>query len=154
MKNSIIFLTLLISFSCATDSEPIATSTNHEFIEEQSTEDSADEQLIKKLPPEEYAEQWDYFKMIIEDNLPFDWDSFVEINGMEGSEIEDSFRDMYAFDMIAQYDYIDLPYAHLDGEEVKEILIGAVDAEGTMHGYYYYLAERPNGLKLVGKASY
>jgi hypothetical protein len=154
MKNSLIIFTSFIFFSCGTESTPSTTLKNPEFSDEISTEENADVKLTKKLHPDEYAEQWDYFKMIIEDNLPFDWDNFVEIKGMKGSKIEGNFRDVYAFDMIAQYDYADLPYSYLDGEEVKEILIGAVDAEGTMHGYYYYLAERPNGLKLVGMAAY
>jgi hypothetical protein len=142
--------------ACSTENETNSQTDfqqpNDEFVDK--TNELTNDTPIHKLDPQEYAEQWDYFIMVIEDNLPFDWENFVAIEGVKADEIANNFRDPFAFDMIAQYGYEDLPYAYYEGEQVKEIIVGAVDAEGVMHGYYYYFAERPNGLKLVGWAAY
>jgi hypothetical protein len=153
----IIWLSTGLLLSCATETNPSPNSDNVQSSVvpiEDTTDVIVEPVSLTKLPPEEYAEQWDYFIMVIEDDLPFDWSAFVAIENADLVEIENNFRDPAAFEMINHYHYSDLPYAHYDDEEVKEILIGAVDAEGKMHGYYYYFGERSNGLRLVGWAAY
>lgn len=146
-------LIALTTLSCKENSAT-NTSENNSQSEEYTEGMTADDMPYYLSDEAQYNQYWSDFQMSLTEGWVIDWNSLFEIEGQLGEDYQYLFEDEYTKQAIAQTNYWDLPYVTYQGEKVREFSVTAMDASGAVMGTKFFIAERPNGLKIIGFEGY
>jgi hypothetical protein len=153
-KNIVFLISTVLHISCSQEKTTESNSTESKSNEEQTeeyTEGMTSDDMPYYLSDEaQYSQYWADFQMSLAEGWEIDWNTFIEIEGQLGEDYKYLFEDSYTKDAIAQTNYWDLPYVQYNGEKVREFSVSVMDASGILMGTKFFIAERPNGLKIVG----
>jgi hypothetical protein len=155
---NIVFLGFLTSsflnISCSQEKTTETNSAENKSIEDQ-TEEYTEGMTADNMPyylsdEAQYNQYWADFQLSLAEGLEINWNSFIEIQGQLGEDYKYLFEDEYTKEAILQSNYWDFPYVQYNGEKVREFSVAVTDGSGMLMGTKFLIAERPNGLKIVG----
>ncbi len=105
--------------------------------------------------PNEYGlvfhEEWEAFKeVILTNDLTFDWQAFVEIEGQDGRDYTYLFGDEYVKYELIRMDYDDLDRIIFEGEQARRLRVRKeTDDYFEISDFIFYESEN-KGLRLIG----
>lgn len=97
-----------------------------------------------------FEKDWLLFQNAVVNNVKFNWNTFVEIEGQQGEDYKYLFETPEAIEKIKNTKYNELYDATLFDEPIKQLTIGTFEEFSKPEGNVFYFKETDKGLKLIG----